>query len=211
MAVKAFLLLALAHLAAAHFGVEYPTWRANTLLANTTYNQWVYPCAGVPSNLTDSPRTDWPIAGGSVKLDLHHKWTYVFLNLGLGSEVTNFNYSLTPEFWNVTGNGTLCVPKLALPAELTPADGTNATIQVVTSGASGSALYNCADITFRSGASALSSGDCATDAGITYVPIKQQATNSSATTATPKGNGATIAGVNMAALSLVMGLAVLLA
>jgi len=87
-------------------------------------------------------RTDWPLEGGSLKLDLHHPWTYVFVNLGLGDNVTNFNYTLTPEFWNSTGKGTLCVSELPLPADLSVADGTKASIQVVTLGESGSALYN---------------------------------------------------------------------
>lgn len=87
-------------------------------------------------------RTDWPVQGGSLALDLHHPWTYVFVNLGLGDNVTNFNYTLTPSFWNETGNGTLCVPQLPLPAGVTPADGSKGSIQVVTLGASGSALYN---------------------------------------------------------------------
>lgn len=42
--------------------------------------------------------TDWPIGGGSLRLDLHHAWTYVFVNLALGENATNFNVSLTPEF-----------------------------------------------------------------------------------------------------------------
>jgi hypothetical protein len=66
----------------------------------------------------------------------------VFVNLGLGDNVTNFNYTLTPQFWNETGNGTLCIPKLPLPAGLTVSDGTTASLQVVTLGQSGSALYN---------------------------------------------------------------------
>lgn len=73
---------------------------------------------------------------------MHHKWTYVFVNLGLGDNVTNFNYTLTPSLWNETGNGTLCISDLPLPVDLSVADGTHATIQVVTSGQSGSALYN---------------------------------------------------------------------
>lgn len=87
-------------------------------------------------------RTDWPLQGGTLKLDLHHPWTYVFVNLGLGDNVTNFNYTLTPEFWNSTGKGTLCVPDLPLPADLSVEDGTKASIQVVTLGESGNALYN---------------------------------------------------------------------
>lgn len=75
-----------------------------------------------------------------MSLDLHHPWTYVYINLGLGTNVTNFNVSLTPEFINVTGNGTYCIPSLPVPISV--ADGQNASIQVVTSGETGSALYN---------------------------------------------------------------------
>ena len=85
--------------------------------------------------------------------------------------MTNFNYTLTDPFWNSTGNGTLCVPSLALPVGLTVVDGTQASIQVVTMGEKGSALYNCADITFRSAAKALEGNECVTSEGITVAPI----------------------------------------
>lgn len=133
---------ALATTASAHYGLEYPVWRSNTLGTGHNYSQWTYPCAGVPADLPNGNRTDWPLKGGSVKLDLHHDWTYVFINLGLGANVSNFNYTLTPEFWNTTGKGTLCVPELLLPTNLKVADGDQASIQVITVGDSGAGLYN---------------------------------------------------------------------
>lgn len=133
---------ALATTASAHFGLEYPVWRSATLGTGHNYSQWTYPCAGVPADLPNGNRTDWPLKGGSVKLDLHHDWTYVFINLGLGANVSNFNYTLTPEFWNATGKGTLCVPELLLPTDLKVADGDQASIQVITVGDSGAGLYN---------------------------------------------------------------------
>lgn len=67
------------------------------------------------------------------------------MNLGLGENVTNFNITLTPGLWNSTGSGTLCIPEL--PVDLSDVEeGTNATLQVVTVGDGGSALYNCADV-----------------------------------------------------------------
>lgn len=63
------------------------------------------------------------------------------INLGLGDAVATFNISLTPELHNATGNGTLCIPKLAIPTGLVQ-EGTNASLQVVTFGQTGSALYN---------------------------------------------------------------------
>ncbi|KAK0735135.1 hypothetical protein B0T26DRAFT_633024 [Lasiosphaeria miniovina] len=199
MVLAAFILVAAAgaQLASAHFGIEYPTWRANTLSSSTNYSQWTQPCAGAPV-LPDANRTDWPLKGGSLKLDLHHAWTYIFVNLGLGVNVTNFNYTLSDPFWNSTGNGTLCVKSLPLPTNLPATDGTKATIQVVTLGESGNALYNCADVTLRANATALSDSECVTDPGVSYVPVQQASTAKSA---------GTMASVDIVSLSAVAGLA----
>ncbi|KAH6853240.1 hypothetical protein B0I37DRAFT_2482 [Chaetomium sp. MPI-CAGE-AT-0009] len=203
MGIQAFLLLAAASLAQAHFGIEYPPMRANTLGSqkNTTYSQWTNPCAGVPGNLSTSPLTPWPLAGGSLKLDLHHPWTYLFVNLGLGPDVSNFNYTLTNPFWNETGNGTLCVPRLALPAGLPVRDGAQASLQVVTVGEDGNALYNCADIVFREDAKVLEGGECENSEGVEVGPV--------AAVGGAEGNAASVRGVNTAAaLSSVAALAV---
>jgi hypothetical protein len=93
-------------------------------------------------------RTVWPLTGGSLNLDLHHQWTYYFINLGLGTEYPTFNITLTQTLLNETGNGTLCIPHIVLPAGLVISDGQNASIQVVTVGESGSALYNVSMILF---------------------------------------------------------------
>ncbi|KAK8059029.1 expression library immunization antigen 1 [Apiospora phragmitis] len=182
-------LLSSLRLSTAHFSIEYPTWRADTLAENTTYDQWRYPCAGAAPGAAG--RTDWPMQGGSVALGLHHEWTYLFINLGLGTNASAFNVSLTPEFVNVTGRGTYCIPALPLPVQ--PRDGDNATIQVVTSGKSGSALYNCADVTFRSSAQPLSGDQCKNSTGISADYIGQASTPSagspSSPTSTPKPPG----------------------
>lgn len=46
MAFKALALLAAAaQLASAHFGLEYPVWRTDTLAnEDGPYSQWTYPC-----------------------------------------------------------------------------------------------------------------------------------------------------------------------
>lgn len=96
--ISALAVLIAANLASAHFSVDYPEWRGDSL-KNVSYSQYVYPCkfpssprgqplpskqlklnnsaslgAGVPGNTGN--RTDWPLNGGSLKLDLHHPWTY---------------------------------------------------------------------------------------------------------------------------------------
>lgn len=127
--------------------------------------------------------TDWPLEGGSLKLELHHPWAYVYVNLGLGDNATNFNISLTPELTNVTGKGTLCIDKLPVPIDIQ--DGTLASIQVVTGGASGSALYNCADIRFKKDAKKLD--NCTSSNGVTLKTVKESSGNST----TGSGNSST--------------------
>ncbi|OAA41467.1 hypothetical protein BBO_05453 [Beauveria brongniartii RCEF 3172] len=197
----------------AHFGLTQPQWRADTLAAENEakYSQWTYPCAGVPYGAGNT--TDWPLDGGPLELELHHKWTYVFVNLGLGGNTTNFNLTLTPELWNTTGKGTFCVEKLAVPSGI--ADGTRGTIQIVTSGSSGSALYNCADIRFSKDAK---NATC-TGNGVTLNKVQQSgnATSTSGSGAAPsasaggKSAAGAAAAVNGGILATVVGAAALFA
>ncbi len=136
--------------------------------------------------------------------------------------MTNFNYTLTPNFWNETGNGTLCADRLPLPPGLTPSDGQRASLQVVTFGKSGSALYNCADITFRTAVSAYGGQSCTTDPGVSYYVVNQQSANgtvvegnSGNSTGSSGGGGsgksaASINSANLMALTLCIGLALAL-
>ena len=154
-----FLLLGAATLATAHFELLHPEWRADSLSTDTMdmdmsnmtdhsshemtseLDQYLYPCAGA-STTDSSPRTEWPLTGGSLKINSHHPWTYMFVNLGLGSDVSDFNYTLTPEMYNITGSGELCITELVWPEGLEVADGDEASLQVVTVGDGGTALYN---------------------------------------------------------------------
>ncbi|KAF4592139.1 expression library immunization antigen 1 [Ophiocordyceps camponoti-floridani] len=158
--------LALAEGVVGHFALSFPPWRADSL-SNKSYSQWNYPCAGVDYGAGNI--TDWPLQGGSLRLELHHKWTYLYVNLGLGRNATNFNVSLTPEFLNVTGKGTLCIDKLPIPVPVE--NGTLATLQVVTPGSSGSALYNCADIRLVEGAKSL---DNCTNEGVSVKTVHSE-------------------------------------
>ncbi|EFQ25686.1 uncharacterized protein GLRG_00830 [Colletotrichum graminicola M1.001] len=215
MACKTLLVaLGAANLASAHFGLVYPSWRADTLseVNEEIYSQWTYPCAGVPYGQGNV--TDWPLDGGSVTLDLHHDWTYVFINLGMeaNGNITTYNITLTPELWNATGSGTLCIEKLPLPE---PAqNGQRGSLQVVTVGDSGSGLYNCADLRFTSNATTLSSEQCKTE-GVTLHAVTDQTTNETSGSGNSTGNstgggdgtsGAARSGSHLLALSSVVGL-----
>lgn len=116
---------------------------------------------------------------------------------------TNFNISLTPQFFNETGNGTICIPKLPLPAGLNIVDGMNASIQVVTPGASGSSLYNCADITFSSSATLLSGDQCKNTTGLTITPVVPQSANGSSASRSSTGAAASASSTAKSAASVV--------
>ncbi|GAP85268.2 putative expression library immunization antigen 1 [Rosellinia necatrix] len=162
--------------------------------------------AGVPYGAGN--KTDWPIEGGSVALDLHHPWSYVYINLGIGENATNFNISLTPQLLNVTGKGNFCIPALPLSADI--ADGQNGTIQVVTNGQSGSALYNCADIVFRSTAQSPSGDSCSNSTGVTAAIVGQTTATDPSPTPTPtnaasaKAFGSTVLFGLVAAVGLIV-------
>lgn len=174
-----------ASLVTAHFGIDYPEWRGDSFA--TGASQWIYPCANVNQTALTN-RTLWPVTGGSLELDLHHPWTYIFVNLGIGTDYPTFNISLTNQFINETGNGTLCLQKLALPAGLSISDGQNASIQVVTVGATGSALYNCADITFSSNATTLGNDQCSNSSNVIASFVNQEVNG---TTPAPAENSTT--------------------
>jgi hypothetical protein len=164
--------LAASQLVAAHFGLLYPEWRGDTLAEDTEFDQWVYPCGDVP--FEDSPVTDWPLEGGLIAIDLHHDWTYIFINVGLGNDTTDFNITLTPQFLNSTGEGTLALTDLKLPEDSGVTEGAIGSIQVVTVGSSGSGLYNCANVRFT--ADAETPTNYTTAEGIEFFAVQDQAT-----------------------------------
>ncbi|OAL39971.1 hypothetical protein AYO20_00884 [Fonsecaea nubica] len=134
-------LLVAANVVSAHFELNYPTWRGDSFLPPAS--QYIFPCANVNTSAeSNANRTLWPLDGGSLVIDFHHPWTYVAFNLGFGSDIATFNISLNPMLLNETGNGTICIPKWTLPADLGITDGMDASLQVITIGDSGSALYN---------------------------------------------------------------------
>jgi len=132
--------------------------------------------AGISDNATTS-RTLWPLDGGSLNVTLHDAAAYIFINIGLGVNSSDFNYTLYAEPLNETGAGNLCFPKLTLPPNMSIAEGTNASIQFATASYSGEGLYNCADITFSKNATLLPSDQCINSSTVSITPFSY-ATNS---------------------------------
>ncbi|PVI01043.1 hypothetical protein DM02DRAFT_525848 [Periconia macrospinosa] len=168
-------LLALAGVASAHYRVLAPAWRANSLTTPGA-SQWVYPCANVTElSATNSSRTQWPLTGGSLKINGSHEYALTYVNLGLGTNVSDFDIPLLHDF-NQTGAGVFCLKDAVRDAlkkgfeanNVTEKDrdGLHATLQFVQISHGGGALYNCADITFSSSAQLLADDQCQNATGV---------------------------------------------
>ncbi|KAL2414695.1 hypothetical protein ABEF95_003720 [Exophiala dermatitidis] len=173
MKLSVLLAVVAANVASAHFELVYPYWRANSFIPPAS--QYIFPCAGLNTTTESSNnRTLWPLDGGSLVIKFHHPWTYVSFNLGLGNNTNTFTTSLNPMLLNETGNGTICLPKFTLPEGLGIQDGQDASLQVITIGDEGTALYNCADIKFTSNATLLPDDQCKNSSNVDIYPLVQQ-------------------------------------
>lgn len=146
----------------AHTIITYPGWRGNNLITNETFPygmQWMYPCGGMG---TSRNRTTWPLKGGALALQpgwfQGHATAFMYINMGFGNDGPdngphNFSFPLIPVF-QITGPskgpypGTICLPQVPLPANMTVKAGDLATIQVVEVAVHGASLFNCVDIIF---------------------------------------------------------------
>ncbi|KAJ4353055.1 hypothetical protein N0V95_003708 [Ascochyta clinopodiicola] len=183
---------ALAGSAAAHYKLLQPTWRGDSF--EEPASQWIFPCGNVNETTDIANRTAWPLTGGSVSINGSHSSALTYVNLGLGTNVTNFNISLV-ENLNQTGAGVFCLKEAGranLEEGLKAAgyngfqderlNGLEASVQVIQLGHSGSALYNCADIVFNSTAKLLADDQCVNGTGVSAQEVgnlEEHATNTS--------------------------------
>lgn len=118
----------------AHFTLDWPTSRGRS---EDTAEQ--FPCGGY-SNVQQQ-RTDWPISGGPLQLNMGHPQTNVAVYMAVGDNPgSGFSVKLRPQFVvEVLGN--FCVGQLNVPSGLNVSDGTPASIQVVSNAHSGGGLY----------------------------------------------------------------------
>lgn len=84
-------------------------------------------------------------------------------------------------------------------------DGSKGSLQVVTLGADGNALYNCADIEFKKDAKVLSGDQCKTDEGLSVVNVTA-AGSGNETKGGDEGSVASGRGVDVVALTSVVAL-----
>lgn len=97
-----------------------------------------------------SSRTDFPISGGPVQINLGHTQTNIAVYLALGDDPKDsFNTFLVPQI-SQQGLGDFCFGAVKIPASLNVTAGTRGTIQVVTNGHSSGGLYQVGDGRFIS-------------------------------------------------------------
>ncbi|OAP62783.1 hypothetical protein AYL99_02010 [Fonsecaea erecta] len=196
----------LVSLVSAHTQIWYPQWRADSF--DLPFSQRIYPCAGISDNST-TPRTEWPLTGGSLNVTLHDAAAYIFINLGFGVNSSDFNITLFSAPLNETGPGNLCFPKLTLPPGLPIEEGTQASIQFATAGHNGEGLYNCADITFTNNATLLPADQCQNSSTVSVTTLGS--CSSPATNSSPASSSTTASSSSAAEVFAPSALMVLLA
>ncbi|KAJ4333784.1 hypothetical protein N0V87_007352 [Didymella glomerata] len=195
---------ALAGSATAHYKLLAPAWRGDSF--EEPASQYIFPCANVNETTDIANRTQWPLTGGSVSINGSHSSAITYVNLGLGTNVTNFNISLV-ENLNQTAAGVLCLKETGRA---------NLEKGLKAAGYSGfedqrlnGLEASCADIVFNSTAQLLADDQCVngTGVGAQFVGNLQSSTTNSTSAATPSpSSGAGIILTPMAGTGLLAGL-----
>ncbi|KAJ8107621.1 hypothetical protein OPT61_g8736 [Boeremia exigua] len=139
MLSKSLVALALAPVAFAHFTLKYPESRGFD-----EDKESGFPCGGFDS--VSSQRTDFPINGAPIQINLGHQQTNIAVYLAVGDNPGDgFSVVLHPQFV-VSGFGDFCLGDVSIPSNLNVTEGTKATIQVITNAHSDGGLYQCSDV-----------------------------------------------------------------
>ncbi|EDU48299.1 hypothetical protein PtrSN002B_006793 [Pyrenophora tritici-repentis] len=205
-------LLALSFLpfAFAHFELIYPIARGFD-----DDNEGNFPCGGFDDVQTQ--RTNFSISGGPVQIQLGHPQTNIAVYMAIGDNPgTGFSIVAKPQL-TVDGLGKFCMNPIAVPAGLKVADGTKASIQVVSNSDEGSGgLYQCADVILVNNKLSQSdfSTNCQNNTGIKVtqenIPGNPNGTSTDSSPSSPRSaqpTGATGAAGQVKVVSWVLGAA----
>lgn len=134
MLANALSLFALLPLTTAHFQLTWPDSRGFDDSSATNF-----PCGGFDS--VSSNRTDFPMSGGPIQLNLEHSQTNFAVYMAIGDDPGS-NYSIVlRQKSEREGLGDYCLGQVAIPSGLNLSAGTKATIQVVSNGDPNGGLY----------------------------------------------------------------------
>ncbi|KAF1358886.1 hypothetical protein EJ07DRAFT_156274 [Lizonia empirigonia] len=154
MLSKSIVALALAPVALAHFNLKYPASRGFDEDKESTF-----PCGGFDT--VSSQRTDFPISGAPIQINLGHQQTNIGVYMAIGDNPGDgFSIKLHEQF-QVTGYGDFCMGSVSIPSSLNVTEGTKASIQVITNAHGEGGLYQCSDVNLVT--AALSQSDYSTN------------------------------------------------
>jgi hypothetical protein len=134
MLSSTILALSLVPVSLAHFTLNWPKSRGSA--EDTAGN---FPCGGYSD--VQQQRTDFPIGGGPIQLNMGHEQTNVAVYMAVGNNPgSGFSVVMRPQFV-VTGLGDFCMGQISVPSGVNVSDGTPASIQVVSNAHTSGGLY----------------------------------------------------------------------
>jgi nascent polypeptide-associated complex subunit beta len=134
MLSNTILALSLLPVSFAHFTLNWPASRGSA--EDTAGN---FPCGGY--NDVQQQRTDFPMSGAPIQLNMGHEQTNVAVYMAVGSNPgSGFSVVVRPQFV-VTGLGDFCMGQISVPSGVNVSDGTPASIQVVSNAHTSGGLY----------------------------------------------------------------------
>ncbi|KAH7392567.1 hypothetical protein BKA66DRAFT_524762 [Pyrenochaeta sp. MPI-SDFR-AT-0127] len=140
MLAHTFAALSALSVASAHFQLNFPVARG---FVDDT--EGTFPCGGFDS--VQQQRTNFPIQGGPIQLNMGHQQTNVAVYMAIGANPGSGFSIVAKQQLTVEVLGDFCLGSVGVPAGLNVSDGTPASIQVVTNDHAGGGLYQCADVT----------------------------------------------------------------
>lgn len=124
----------------AHFQMKYPTARGFD-----DDKEGNFPCGGFDS--VQSQRTNFSISGGPIQLEMGHPQTNLAVYMAIGDNPGSGFSIVAKQQLTVDGLGNFCLGNIAVPSGVKVADGTKASIQVVTnSDESAGGLYQVSHV-----------------------------------------------------------------
>ncbi|KAF1917020.1 hypothetical protein BDU57DRAFT_475959 [Ampelomyces quisqualis] len=166
MLANTVLALSLLPVSFAHFTLDWPKARGSA--ENTAGD---FPCGGYAD--VQQQRTDFPISGAPLQLNLGHEQTNIAVYMAVGDNPgSGFSVVMRPQF-QVQGLGDFCIGQISVPSGVNVSDGTKASIQVVSNAHANGGLYQCTDVTLRSASLSTSDYDSHCKNG-TNIEISQQ-------------------------------------
>lgn len=140
MLSNALLALSFLPLTLAHFQLNWPESRGFT-----DDTEGTFPCGGY--NDVQQDRTDFPISGGPIQLNMGHPQTNIAVYMAIGDNPGSGFSIVAQQQLMVDGLGDFCLGSVSVPDGVNVTSGTKASIQVVTNAHGSGGLYQCADVT----------------------------------------------------------------